>query len=82
MDGVENLYHGGSRSLQDRFDTRRIADRLEEKTVRDTIDDDDRAFIEARDMFFIATADAEENRNVRTMNFSDSAFITGESAEN
>ena len=59
MDVVENLYHGGSRSLQDRFDTRRIADRLEEKTVRDTIDEDDRAFIEARDMFFIATADAE-----------------------
>ena len=59
MDSVESLYHGGSRSLQDRFDTRRIADRLEEKTVRDTIDDDDRAFIEARDMFFIATADAE-----------------------
>ena len=59
MDGVENLYHGGSRSLQDRFDTRRIADRLEEKTVRDTIDEGDRAFIEARDMFFIATADAE-----------------------
>ena len=59
MGGVENLYHGGSRSLQDRFDTRRIADRLEEKTVRDTIDEGDRAFIEARDMFFIATADAE-----------------------
>jgi predicted pyridoxine 5'-phosphate oxidase superfamily flavin-nucleotide-binding protein len=59
MHGVENLYHGGSRSLQDRFDTRRIADRLEEKTVRDTIDEGDRAFIEARDMFFIATADAE-----------------------
>ena len=59
MDGVENLYHGGSRNLQDRFDTRRIADRLEEKTVRDTIDEGDRAFIEARDMFFIATADAE-----------------------
>ena len=59
MDSVENLYHGGSRSLQDRFDTRRIADRLEEKTVRDTIDEGDRAFIEARDMFFIATADAE-----------------------
>jgi uncharacterized protein len=59
MDAMENLYHGGSRSLQDRFDTRRIADRLEEKTVRDTIDEDDRAFIEARDMFFIATADAE-----------------------
>jgi predicted pyridoxine 5'-phosphate oxidase superfamily flavin-nucleotide-binding protein len=59
MDGMDELYHGGSRGLQDRFDTRRIADRLEEKTVRDYIDDDDRAFIEARDMFFIATADAE-----------------------
>jgi uncharacterized protein len=59
MDGMDPLYHGGSRGLQDRFDTRRIADRLEEKTVRDSIDDDDRAFIEARDMFFIATADAD-----------------------
>jgi predicted pyridoxine 5'-phosphate oxidase superfamily flavin-nucleotide-binding protein len=52
-------YHEGSRQLQDRFDTRRIADRLDEKTVRDFIDDGDRAFIEARDMFFIATADAD-----------------------
>jgi predicted pyridoxine 5'-phosphate oxidase superfamily flavin-nucleotide-binding protein len=56
---MAELYHGGSRGLQDRFDTRRIADRLEEKTVRDHIDDDDRAFIEARDMFFIATADED-----------------------
>jgi uncharacterized protein len=59
MEGMEPLYHGGSRRLQDRFDTRRIADRLEEKTVRANIDEGDRAFIEARDMFFIATADAE-----------------------
>jgi predicted pyridoxine 5'-phosphate oxidase superfamily flavin-nucleotide-binding protein len=59
MDAMDQLYHGGSRRLQDRFDTRRIADRLEEKTVRDYIDDDDRAFIEARDMLFIATADAD-----------------------
>jgi uncharacterized protein len=59
MQGMEPLYHDASRRLQDRFDTRRIADRLEEKTVRDVIDEHDRAFIEARDMFFIATADAE-----------------------
>src|SRR6186997_2721490 len=53
-------YHDGSRQLQDRFDTRRLADRLDEKFVsRGFIDDDDRAFIEARDMFFLATADAE-----------------------
>jgi hypothetical protein len=53
------VYHDGSRELQDRFDTRRLADRLDEHTVRETIDDDDRTFIEACDMFFLATADAE-----------------------
>jgi uncharacterized protein len=51
------LYNDGSRRLQDRFDTRRLADRIEERIVHDRIDDDDRAFIEARDMFFLATAD-------------------------
>jgi uncharacterized protein len=51
-------YHEGSRRLQDRFDTRRLADRLDEKFVsRPRIDADDRAFIERQDMFFIATAD-------------------------
>jgi len=52
-------YNEGSRELQDRFDTRRLADRLDERVVRDTIDADDRAFIEACDMLFLATADAE-----------------------
>jgi predicted pyridoxine 5'-phosphate oxidase superfamily flavin-nucleotide-binding protein len=53
------VYHPGSRRLQDRFDTRRLADRIEDKLVHEVIDEDDRAFIEARDMFFLATADAE-----------------------
>jgi predicted pyridoxine 5'-phosphate oxidase superfamily flavin-nucleotide-binding protein len=53
------LYHDGSRRLQEQFDTRRLADRIEERLVHDTIDEDDRAFVEARDMFFLATADAE-----------------------
>ena len=53
-------YHAGSRSLQDRFDTRRLADRLDEKFLsRPIIDADDRAFIERLDMFFLATADAD-----------------------
>jgi uncharacterized protein len=56
---VSGLYNAGSRSLQERFDTVRLATRIEEGHVYDVIDDDDRAFIEARDMFFIATADAE-----------------------
>lgn len=51
------LYHDASRALQDRFDTRRLADRIEERLVRDTIDADDRAFIERQDMFFLATCD-------------------------
>jgi predicted pyridoxine 5'-phosphate oxidase superfamily flavin-nucleotide-binding protein len=53
------VYNEGNRSLQDRFDTRRLADRIEERIVHTVIDDDDRAFIEGCDMFFIATADAE-----------------------
>ena len=54
---MADLYHEGNRRLQDRFDTRRLADRIEERLDRDTFDADDRAFIEARDMFFLATAD-------------------------
>ncbi len=53
------MYNDGSRELQDRFDSRRIADRLEQITVHDTFSDDDRAFIERVPMFFLATADAD-----------------------
>ena len=52
------MYNDGSRELQDRFDSRRIADRLEQITVHDRFSDDDRAFIERVPMFFLATADA------------------------
>ena len=54
-----SIYHDASRRWQDRFDTRRLADRIEEVKVQETIDDGDRAFIEARDMFFLATADED-----------------------
>jgi predicted pyridoxine 5'-phosphate oxidase superfamily flavin-nucleotide-binding protein len=53
------FYHEGNRQLQDRFDTRRLADRLEEVILADTFEEHDRAFIESRDMFFLATADEE-----------------------
>lgn len=52
-----NLYHDGNRHWQDRFDTRRLADRIEERLDRDTFAADDRAFIERQEMFFLATAD-------------------------
>ena len=51
------IYHQGSRELQETFDTTRIADRIEELLVSDEISDHDKAFIESRDMFFLATAD-------------------------
>jgi predicted pyridoxine 5'-phosphate oxidase superfamily flavin-nucleotide-binding protein len=54
-----SMYHDESRELQDRFDTRRLADRIEERLVHDTLDDGDRAFVESRDMFFLATVDAD-----------------------
>jgi predicted pyridoxine 5'-phosphate oxidase superfamily flavin-nucleotide-binding protein len=57
------MFHEGSRSLQASFDTRRIADRIEEKLVGDTISDNDKAFIERLDMFFFATADEQGNPN-------------------
>jgi len=56
---VDELYHDGSRELQDRFDTRRLADRIEQVKVHDTISAADRAFIERMEMLFLATADAE-----------------------
>ena len=41
------LYHDGNRQLQDRFDSRRISDRLEEKLTRVQFTSDDRTFIES-----------------------------------
>jgi hypothetical protein len=53
------VYHAESRSLQDRFDTRRLADRIAEKLVRTAFTDDDIAFVTGQAMFFLATADAD-----------------------
>ena len=52
-------YHAGQREMQDRFDSRRIADRLDAVTYATELDADDAAFIAAAPMFFLATADAE-----------------------
>jgi predicted pyridoxine 5'-phosphate oxidase superfamily flavin-nucleotide-binding protein len=52
------IYHDGNRRFQDQFDSRRIADRLEQVTTRTAFTGDDKAFIESRIFFFLATADA------------------------
>jgi predicted pyridoxine 5'-phosphate oxidase superfamily flavin-nucleotide-binding protein len=51
-------YHDGMRELQDRFDTRALADRLDERLGRRAFSAEDRVFIESRNLFFLATADA------------------------
>ncbi len=53
------MYHDGNRALQDQFDSRRIADRLEEKLTRTAFSDADKLLIESAIYFFLATADAD-----------------------
>lgn len=52
------MYSPAARALQDRFDTRRLADRLAEVKVHDRFTPEDGAFLERLDMFFLATVDA------------------------
>ena len=52
------LYPPTTRALQDRFDTRRLADRLADVKVHDRFTPEDRAFLERMDMLFLATVDA------------------------
>lgn len=54
----DRFYHDGSRALQDGFESRRIADRLE-GLARTAFTPDDQAFIESAIYFFLATADAD-----------------------
>ncbi len=52
-------YHAGMRELQDQRDTRRIADRLAEVTLREAFTPEDREFISRCRMLFLASADAQ-----------------------
>src|SRR5918912_749908 len=45
---MDETYHDGMRALQDRFDSRRLADRLDERLARTSFTAEDRAFIESR----------------------------------
>ena len=60
---MTSIYHDGNRQLQQKFDTGRIAGMMDKRGVTDTISEHDKQFIEARDMFFLATGDSEGNLN-------------------
>lgn len=53
------LFKEQHRHFQDLFDSRRIADRIEQIGVKQEVGDHEKAFIESRDMFFLATADED-----------------------
>jgi predicted pyridoxine 5'-phosphate oxidase superfamily flavin-nucleotide-binding protein len=52
---MSRLYDGAHRSLQAEFGTTGLADAVEAATLKNEINDDDAAFIHARDMFFLST---------------------------
>jgi uncharacterized protein len=54
---MSRLYGPVHRSLQDRFDTRRLADNVEKRLVLTEIPPEHKAFIVSRDMFFLSTID-------------------------
>lgn len=60
---MSQLFGDSHRALQDQFNTKRLADRLEALTFkRDLADEKTRRFIESRDMFFLASVGANGRR--------------------
>jgi uncharacterized protein len=71
---MSNFYGATHRALQDQFDTRRIADKVEELAIHAELSDMDKAFIEARDMFWLASVD-QEGRPTVSYKGGDPGFI-------
>jgi predicted pyridoxine 5'-phosphate oxidase superfamily flavin-nucleotide-binding protein len=53
------LYDDSHRRFQRQFDTERLADRIEERLFRTALTEDDKAFVERQDLFFLATVNAK-----------------------
>lgn len=54
---MSRIFGEQHRALQDRFDSRRMADRIEQIGVKLELGPMEQAFIEARDMFFLSSVD-------------------------
>ncbi|CFX30591.1 Pyridoxamine 5'-phosphate oxidase [Candidatus Filomicrobium marinum] len=54
---MSRLFGPQHRALQDEFQSRQLADRIELVAARTEVDDLTKAFIESRDMFFLSTLD-------------------------
>ncbi len=71
---MSDPFHDGSRALQDRFDTRQLADFCQGKLVRDRVNPKQRAFIESADMFFLATVN-DQNQPTCSYKGGDPGFV-------
>lgn len=54
---MSRIYGDRHRVWQDRLDSRRMADRIEQIALKTEFEADTRAFIESRDMFFLSSSD-------------------------
>lgn len=60
---MTEYFNEGNRQLQDEQGTRPLADRLQESIIQPVISPEDAAFIEAQNMFFLATVDDKGQAN-------------------
>jgi predicted pyridoxine 5'-phosphate oxidase superfamily flavin-nucleotide-binding protein len=60
---MTDYFNAGQRQLQDEFDSRRLADRLQQGIIQAAINPADAEFIEAQNMFFLATVDDKGQAN-------------------
>ena len=72
---MSDLYGDNHRRLQDQFDSRRLADRLETTIVKQALDAADTAFVSSRDMFFLSTID-HQGRPTLSYKGGDPGFVT------
>jgi predicted pyridoxine 5'-phosphate oxidase superfamily flavin-nucleotide-binding protein len=71
---MSELYGDKHRELQEHFQTRKMADRIEQSIVSDSLSDQGKAFIESRDMFFLSTVD-HQGRPTVSYKGGDAGFI-------
>ena len=58
------LYSVEHRAFQEEFGTTKIAELLDSKRVQDAFGENEKAFIQSRDMFFLSTVDPDGNPTV------------------
>ena len=71
---MKKLYSKSHRELQDQFDSRKMADRLNEVIVKKSFDEDAISFIKSVDMFFLSTID-HNNRPTVSYKGGDPGFV-------